>query len=423
MNRPLPDSHPGDYVVDGLLLRGASSALYRVHAAPGRPDPGMPLLMKIAHAPGVHSEVEQQVLPRLMGPHVPHCIAAGDPAGQPWLVMEHVAGRSLQDWLDAPALPDSAEVVRLGVALAQAVHQLHRQQVVHHDLQPAHVLLREDGSAVLLGLGHAWHAHLPDLLATAIPVAAPWHAPELLRGQRGDARSDVHAIGVMLLQLLTGGTVPAALAQRQPPLTPWLLSVLRRCLAPAPAQRYPSAAHLAFDLLHPQPMREPAAAPGRLLQELWQRGQDGLLAAGLLTLPVPNTAGVPIVVLAVSPAATAQPLPAHLRRAVQRALGAHPLARLLCVTVLPQAVDGAVDVSRRWRARLRRWVRPLNRPGHEVACEVLLADEPVAALLACAGELFASELVVDADPAVALPEPQLLALARVAPCSVLLARP
>lgn len=423
MNPPLPDRHPADFVVDGLHARGPGSTLYRVHAAEGRPDPGMPLLMKIAHVPGVHSEVEQQILPRLAGPHGPRFVAAGDPAGQPWLVMEHVPGRTLQDWLDAPPLPDSAEVLRLGVALAQAVHALHRQQIVHHDLQPAHVLMHADGRAVLLGLGCAWHAHLPDLLATGLPTAAPWHAPELLRGQRGDPRSDVYAMGVMLLQLLTGSTVPAALAQRQPPVTLWLLAVLRRCLAPAPAQRYPSAAHLAFDLLHPQAMHEPAAARSHGLQALWQRGRDGLRAAGLLAPPAPDRAGVPIVVLAVSPAATAQPLPSHLRRAVQRALGTHPLARLLCVTVLPAAGDGEAGVSRRWLARLRHWLRPLNPPGREAGCAVLLADEPVAALRDCVQQHFASELVLDADPAVALPEAQQLALASAVTCSVLLARP
>ena len=78
---------------------------------------------------------------------------------------------------------------------------------MHLDLKPANVLFRDDGSAVLLDFGLSCHAHYPDLLAEQLrkAVGSPaWIAPEQVVGVRGDPRSDIFAIGVMLYQLCTG---------------------------------------------------------------------------------------------------------------------------------------------------------------------------------------------------------------------------
>ena len=441
MNALAPGDRLGDYVVEALLGQGSASTLYRVVPAGGLA--AQELLLKVAQADDpqaaalLHHEVEHQVLPLLQGPHVPRCLASGGLPQQPWLVMTQEPGRLLQDWLDAPALPDVGEVLCLGVALARAVHALHRQGVVHHDLQPQHVLLREDGSVVLLGWGCAFHARLPDLLAgapvTAGPAAVP--APEERLGQRGDPRSDIHAIGVLLHRLLTGAApAPSArdplrrawlpsLATRQPPLTPWLQAVLRRCLDPVAAQRYPTAAHLAFDLLHPQPGAEPAHTPAEWLRELGQRLRFGLRAAGVLPAPPglrPAVPHVPIVMLVVPEGALAEAPPVFVRRAVAHALGPHPLARLLCVRVLaPPSADAPCDDAHRQLARLRRWARPLGRAGSEAVCELLPAANAAEALCAHAVRLDVSEIVLDVPAAgVELAA----ALARSAPCSTLLLR-
>ncbi len=447
MNALAPGECLGDYVVEAPLGHGSASTLYRVVPAGGALGADE-LLLKVAQADDLqaaallHHEVEHQVLPLLQGPHVPRCLASGGLPQQPWLVMTHESGRLLQDWLDAPALPDVGEVLRLGVALARAVHALHRQGVVHHDLQPQHVLLREDGSVVLLGWGCAFHARLPDLLAgaplAAGPAAVP--APEERLGQRGDPRSDIHAIGVLLHRLLTGAApAPAArdplrrawppvLAARQPPLTPWLQTVLRRCLDPVAERRYPTAAHLAFDLLHPQPGAEPPHTPAEWLRELGQRVRFGLWAAGVLPAPHgprPAVPLVPIVMLVVPEDALREAPPVSVRRAVARALGPHPLARLLCVMVLaPPPADAPVDdgpgeAARRQLARLRRWARPLGRAGSEAVCELLSAADAADALCTHAANHDVSEIVLDVPAA---GTGLAAALARAAPCSTLLLR-
>ncbi len=188
---------------------GGMSVIYRVT---GR-DAGFPLLMKVPRlgygepAESVISyEVEQLVLAALKGPHVPRFVAAGDLAVRPYLVMEHVEGRSLAEWSDA-APADPAEVARLGAALATALHSLHVQGAVHLDVKPANVIIRPTGEAVLIDFGLARHAHYPDLLAEEIrsPIgSAPYMSPEQVLGARWDPRSDLFALGAVLYELATG---------------------------------------------------------------------------------------------------------------------------------------------------------------------------------------------------------------------------
>ena len=138
---------------------------------------------------------------------MPRFVAAGDLENIPYLVMEYVQGQTLQDWLDAPKRPSVELMARLGAAVAVAVHSLHQQNTVHLDLKPANVLMRPDGNALLLDFGLSCHAHFPDLLAEQLrkAVGSPaWIAPEQVVGVRGDLRSDIFAIGVMLYELATG---------------------------------------------------------------------------------------------------------------------------------------------------------------------------------------------------------------------------
>ena len=158
------------FTIEGLLHTGGNGYIYRVRAAPGR-GPGFPLLMKV---PGVgHGEptlgvvsfeIEQVILPQLTGPHVPRVVAVGDDPLRPYIVMEEIVGESLASIVKrAPLSPP--EVASIGAALADALHDIHRQHVLHLDLKPENCLVRPDGEAVLLDFGFSRHAHYPDLLA------------------------------------------------------------------------------------------------------------------------------------------------------------------------------------------------------------------------------------------------------------------
>jgi eukaryotic-like serine/threonine-protein kinase len=411
------------FTIDACIHSGSMAHIYSVHytegAANAAHDPGFPLVMKIPRMTAgdgaetiVSFEVEQQIMQDLKGVHVPRFVAAGDLERVPYLVMEYVPGQTLQHWLDAPQRPDVAELARMGAALALAAHSLHLQNTVHLDLKPANVMMRPDGSAVLLDFGLSCNAHYPDLLAEELrkAVGSPaWIAPEQVVGVRGDPRSDIFAIGVMLYQLATGelpfGTpqTVAGLRQRlwmdpppprklQPQLPPWLQEVILRCLEPEAAKRYPSAAHLAFDLRHPDHVA--VTDRGRKTQSTGFRThfKRWLKAAGMdyqpSPLPAQQVAEVPIVMVAL-PHQEAQDATLYaLRQTVASALGTQAGAKLACVTVIsPGETNTTSDdrsetsVHRKYLSRLRHWAQPLDLTGHQASFHVLESGDVAQALV------------------------------------------
>src|ERR1035441_3792080 len=275
MAKPLHE--PGvvvdDYRLEELAHSGGMATLWRV----SRPGVTMPLLMKVPRigegadpAAIVSFEMEQMILPRLTGVHVPKFVAAGDFAVQPYIVMEAIPGQTLLPRLPELPLPD-AEVAKIGVKIAMALDDLHRQHVVHLDIKPSNIMFRPTGEAVLLDYGLSHHFRLPDLMQEEFRLpfgTAPYMSPEQLRGIRNDPRSDLFALGVLLYFFSTGvrpfGESETLRGMRRrlwrdpvpprglrPDYPPWLQEIVLRCLEIEPAWRYPTAAQLAFDLSHP----------------------------------------------------------------------------------------------------------------------------------------------------------------------------
>jgi serine/threonine protein kinase len=195
-------------IIDGFRIeecvhQGGMATLWRV----SRADETMSLLMKVPKiaegedpAAIVSFEMEQMILPRLSGVHVPRFVAAGDFEVQPYIVMERISGKSLVKRLSE--LPLSyAEVVDVGLKIAVALDDLHRQHVIHLDVKPSNIMFRETGEAVLLDFGLSHHGQLPDLMQEEFRLpfgTAPYMSPEQLLGVRNDSRSDLFAVGVLL---------------------------------------------------------------------------------------------------------------------------------------------------------------------------------------------------------------------------------
>lgn len=418
-----PGTQVDGFVVHECIHAGGMAHIYHAGYANTARDPGFPLAMKIPRMTAgdgaeniVSFEVELTILPTLTGHHAPRFVAAGDLMRLPYLVMEYVEGQTLQHWLDShqrgDAEQDARDIARIGSALAIAAHSIHQQNVCHLDLKPANVLLRPDGSVVLLDFGLSCHAHYPDLLAEEMrkAVGSPtWIAPEQVVGVRGDLRSDIFAIGVMLYEMATGElpfgspTTDAGLRQRlwmtpapprqhRPDLPEWLQEVILRCLEPEAAQRYPSAAHLAFDLANPEQV--PLTERGRRLRGpgLRVHFKRWIKAAGMhyqpSPLPTRQIEEVPILMVAVPHDDVTDATLYSLREAAARSLGIRPGARLACVSVISPSASSASDsersettLRRQHLARLKQWATGLDLSRHSASYHVLESGDVAQALV------------------------------------------
>jgi len=251
---------------------------------------------------------------------------------------------------------------------------------------------------------------LAEQLRKAVGSPA-WMAPEQVVGVRGDPRSDLFAIGVMLYQLCTGelpfGEPQTAGGLRQRlwmdpvpprklrPETPaWLQEVVLRCLEPEAARRYASGAHLAFDLTHPVQVHvtergtRVAGTGFRTHFKRWVK------AAGMHYQPSPvpsqQIEAVPIVMVAVPNKDVSDATLYSLREAVSRSLGTRPGARLAVVTVIGSGsanvagAPGETGAQRHYLTMLRQWAGPLSHTGQQVSYHVLESGDVAQALLAYA---------------------------------------
>ncbi|HWR98743.1 MAG TPA: bifunctional serine/threonine-protein kinase/universal stress protein, partial [Candidatus Methanoperedens sp.] len=405
-------------------------------------------------------ETELILLPRLGGVHVPRLIAAADFDAQPYLAMEFIPGPTLEERLAAAPL-GATTVADIGARLADALHELHRQEVIHLDLSPDNVMFHPDGEAVLLDFGLARHRRLPDLLGEAFrrPLGtAAWMAPEQVLGVRDDFRSDLFALGAILYALLTGRTpfgepesprglrrrltreplAPRAIAEGCPP---WLQEIVLRCLEVDPARRHENAAQLAFDLRNPDQVSLTERATRLGVRGLIDRAAHRL--GGTLAALAPRSAPrfasrgrralqVPIVMAAVDVAQGSEALAEALRLAALGALELDAEARLTCVTVHRLVPGSRLNVAEGGRAvhvqrlvELKEWARTLDLPPRRVSFHVLDAADPAAALIDFARTNHVDYIVIGARGSSALRRHLGSVSARVAaeaPCTVTVVR-
>lgn len=440
---PLPAFETGE-VIDGFRLeerlhQGGMADLWRVT----HPAHTLPMLMKVPRIKGgedpatiVGFEVEQMLMPLLHGVHVPRFIARGDFTTRPYIVMEHIPGDSLRLRLDQAPLP-ALEVARLGALVATALHDLHRQHVIHLDVKPSNILFRRDGQgreteAVLCDFGLSRHDHLPDLLDEEfnLPMGTgPYMSPEQVQFVRSEPRSDLFALGVLLYHFTTGQRPfgnptsvrglrerlyrePIPPRQHRPDCPPWLQEIVLRCLEVDAAQRHPSAAHLAQDLLHPEQVTLTARAERQRTAGTAAQFKRWFKAIGT----EPSARGsaaeqlkrAPIIMAAVDVHGAASELLELLAETVRRVVAAEPGARLACVSVMKTArigMDELTDeqgqsVHVKQLIGLKHWARPLSQAlaltDSRLTFHVLEAPDPAVALIEFARRTQVDHLVMGA---------------------------
>jgi eukaryotic-like serine/threonine-protein kinase len=428
------DLRPGD-VIDGFRLVermhiGGMAHLWRVT----RDDMSPPAMLKAPiiqdgdDATAIVSfEMEQMILPLLQGPHAPRFIGSGDFTRQPYIVMELIEGDSLLSRVDHAPLPID-EVVEIGVGVAHALADLHSQNVIHFDIKPSNIMRRPGGEFALIDFGLSRHDLLPDLLAEEfrLPLGTgPYLSPEQIQRDRGDPRSDIFALGVVLYYLLTGvrpfGTPrqKRALARRrwrdpEPPIRynpacpPWLQEVILHCLEPEADERYPTAAQLALDLATPEQIRLTERAEKRRADS-WLAARRRWWAQKFAPMRHPRSiaarqAAAPIVMAAVDLSEINVALGEILRENVGRIMATAAGARLACVNVIKTSrlrIDSAQDDSGRnlhvrRLVELRQWAAGLGLPAAQVTAHVLEATDPAAALIDFARENHVDQILIGA---------------------------
>ncbi|OPZ12399.1 MAG: Serine/threonine-protein kinase StkP [Alphaproteobacteria bacterium ADurb.BinA280] len=264
---------------------------------------------------------EQRILARLEHPHIARLLDAGiSDDGVPWFAMEYVDGAPLLTWCNEQKLDVTARIA-LFLRVCSAVDAAHRALIVHRDLKPANILVSREGEPKLLDFGIAKlldDSERIDETRTALRRLTPaYAAPEQFEGHAITTATDVHALGVVLHELLTGlrperredGSLRQPSAQLAARSDRDLLAAQRRCasrplvmalrgdldvlletaLAQRPEDRYPSVAALVDDLNRHQsqrPLRARRAGIGYRMGRFVRRHRVGVIAVVLLLISV-----------------------------------------------------------------------------------------------------------------------------------------
>jgi serine/threonine protein kinase len=259
----------GPYEVVAELGRGGMGVVYEVRG----PDDPRRLALKLI-LPGVADAQalarfgrEAELLARVQHGGIVRVVTLARAPEGPYLVTELVEGEELGDRLTrGPLTPDEAARIVRGVA--DALEAVHRAGVVHRDLKPSNVMLRPNGSPVLLDFGIAQDESAEKLTQTGALLGTPnYMAPEQAGGEREliGPRTDVYSLGAVLYTCLSGEkpfgeksslalvkavltSTPEPLSKLRPDVPKGLAAICRRAMAPDLGDRYPGAAALRNDL-------------------------------------------------------------------------------------------------------------------------------------------------------------------------------
>jgi len=268
--------HPGDqldhYRIEGVAARSGMASIFRATDV----RTGRPVAIKVPH-PEMESDPvfferfhrEEEIGKAMDHPGVMKVIAE-DGRSQVYMVMEWVEGRLLRQVLNEQRKLPPERAVRIALRILDTLEYLHSHGIVHRDLKPENVMVDAEDRIKLIDFGIAaktgarrlTFAKLSQTLGTPDYIS-----PEQVKGKRGDARSDLYAVGVMLYEMLTGKapfTGPNAFVimndrllnspvpprEIDPTISPQLQEIIYRALERDPSKRYASAREFAWDLEH-----------------------------------------------------------------------------------------------------------------------------------------------------------------------------
>ena len=293
--RPMPlarGTRIGNYEIVALLGVGGMGEVYRARDTRLGREVALKLLpAEVSANPErlARFEREARTVASLTHPNIVVLHTMEEAGGTHFLTMELVDGEGLDRHVTAHGLP-VARVVEMGIALADALTAAHERGVIHRDLKPANVMVSRDGRVKVLDFGLAKLAQpdsAPDRTVTmTAPISeagsvlgtVPYMAPEQIRGESADARTDLFALGILLYELAagrrpfagaTGADVSSAILRDTPePLARVrsdvpgdLERIVSRCLEKNPRERFQTALDVGNELRRLRKQLERGAQP------------------------------------------------------------------------------------------------------------------------------------------------------------------
>ncbi|MFV1997806.1 MAG: protein kinase [Acidiferrobacterales bacterium] len=400
------------FMVTKQLAESEAAILYCVT----HPDHSIKMVMKVPKlhkniSPGTYSSFESEIriLSGLKGRYTPKLIASGDMARCPYFVIEYIEGDVLQQAI-AEVPVAAGRVAELMEPVCKAVHELHRQNVIHLDLRPANVRNRKDGTAVIIDFGSAHHANLPDMYENALedaPHSVAYVAPEQIHHIRTDSRSDIYAIGVMLYQLATANlpfgrknllSVNRRLRSAPKPprainadIPPWLQEIIYMCMEVYPDNRYTTAQKVAYLLAHPHMVELKKRSYNKRAPDLltsvghWISSFGANIPQHSRLHPAERLTTAPHILVALDLGHASLELKEAIRDAVRQLSQMHRQTFFTCLVILknqnntdsadPDSVKEHEKPSHvQAQVELRHWFKPLGLPQSQVNFQAHYGD-------------------------------------------------